>query len=191
MWPVISLLVLFVFIALVIVSLIYLNNDLIAKKNQIDRSFSTIDVLLKKRCDLIPNLVAVAQQYMLFEKETLTNIAGLRSRALSGRMDVDRRVEIENQISKALSDIMVTVESYPDLKTDGQFRNLQASLNEAEEQLSAARRFYNTSVNDYNNAVEMFPSNLLASRMHLRTRRLFEATEQERQNVDVRQMFRS
>jgi LemA protein len=184
-----ALIFLIVILAALVILAIYINNDLIAKKNQIDKSFSSIDVILKKRCDLIPNLVAVAQQYMEFEKETLTNISGLRSRAISGRLTPDSRIDVENQISRSLGEIMVTVEAYPDLKSDRQFQNLQASLNEVEEQLSAARRFYNASVNDFNNAVEMFPSNIIASWMRLRVLKFFEATEQERQNVNVRQLF--
>lgn len=177
-------------IALVIIGLIYLNNDLIGKKNQIERAFASVDVLLKKRCDLIPNLVAIAKQYMDFEQETLTRIAGLRSRALSGRLTPDQRVSVENQLSRDLNDFFVSAEAYPELRSNQQFVDLQATLNETEEQISAARRFYNSAVNEFNNAVEMFPSNIVASWMHLRTQSFFAIEEQERQVVDVHQLFK-
>jgi LemA protein len=177
-------------VALLISGWIYLNNDLIGKKNQIERAFASIDVLLKKRCDLIPNLVAIAQQYMEFEKETFTRIAGLRSRAMSGRLSTDERMSIENQITRDLSDFFVSVESYPELRSNQQFLDLQAAINEAEEQISAARRFYNTAVNEFNNAVEMFPSNIVAGFMRLRPQAFFAIEERERQSVDVHQLFK-
>ena len=147
MWFFLTFLLLIIAIAAVIV---VLYNGLVAKKNQVDNAFASIDVMLKKRCDLIPNLVAVAQKYMKFEQKTLTRIAGLRSRAMT--MQGDDRINVENQISRELGNIMVAIEAYPDLKANQNFLELQQSLNEIEEQISAARRFYNTSVTDYNNA---------------------------------------
>ncbi len=184
------LIFLIMLIALLISVWVYFNNDLIGKKNQIERAFATIDVLLKKRCDLIPNLVAIAQQYMEFEKETFTRIAGLRSRAMSGRLTADQRMTVESQITRDLSDFFVSVESYPELRSNQQFVDLQATLNETEEQISAARRFHNTAVNEFNNAVEMFPSSIVASFMRLRTQALFSIEERERQSVDVHQLFK-
>lgn len=166
-----------------------LYNTLVGKKNQVDNAFASIDVILKKRCDLIPNLVATVKQYADYEQETLTRVVGLRARALSA--DGDERIQVENQISRELSGIMVNVEAYPDLKASQNFMDLQQSLNEVEEQLSAARRFYNTAVTDYNNAIEMFPTNLLASGMNYSRKTVFEATEQERQNVNVKSLFNS
>lgn len=167
-----------------------LYNSLVGKKNQVENAFASIDVLLKKRCDLIPNLVATVQEYAQFEQNTLVNISKLRSRAMAGQVGGDERVELENQISRSIGNIMVAVEAYPELKASANFQQLQGSLNEIEEQISAARRFYNSAVTDYNNALEMFPSNLIASSMNYRPRRLFEAMEQERQSVDVRSLFR-
>ncbi|MDX2098137.1 MAG: LemA family protein [Leptolyngbyaceae cyanobacterium bins.59] len=164
-----------------------LYNSLIDKKNQVEKAFSSIDVLLKKRSDLIPNLVATVQKYMQFEQETLTEIARLRSKAIQAKGN--ERVQLENQISHSLGNIMIAVEAYPELKANQNFADLQASLNETEEQISAARRFYNSAVTDLNNAIEMFPTNLLASSMNLRPKPFFEATEQERQNVDVGNLF--
>jgi len=164
-------------------------NTLIAKKNQVDNAFSTIDVLLQKRWDLIPNLVAVAQKYMQFEQTTLTEIAKLRTKAISERVSDDARVTLENQISRGLGNIMVAVEAYPALTSNEHFIQLQQSLNEIEEQISAARRFYNTAVTEYNNAVEMFPTNFLASWMRYSLKIQFQATPRERENVDVRNLL--
>ncbi|WP_042342372.1 LemA family protein [Calothrix sp. PCC 7507] len=169
--------------------LVIFYNSLIAKKNQVDNAFATIDVLLQKRWDLIPNLVTVAQKYMQFEQKTLTDIAKLRTKAISERVSDNARVALENQISSGLGNIMVAVEAYPTLTSNEHFIQLQQSLNEVEEQISAARRFYNTAVTEYNNAVEMFPTNFLASWLRYSLKLQFLSTTTERQNVDVRNLF--
>jgi LemA protein len=165
-------------------------NTLIAKKNQNDNSFAQIDVFLKKRHDLIPNLVATAQNYMKHERETLTQIADLRSRAASGSLSQADRTKVESDISAALGKIMVAVENYPDLKADKQFLLLQAALNEAEEQISAARRAFNASVTDYNNAVQMFPTKLVAALMGLQPRPVFAASAEDRAAPNVASGFK-
>jgi LemA protein len=167
-----------------------LYNSLVAKKNNVEQAFSTIDVLLKKRSDLIPNLVASVQQYKEFEQNTLVEVTRLRSRVMSRGVGRNERVDLENQISRSLGNILALAENYPDLKANEQFSQLQAAIYEIEEQISAARRFYNSAVTEYNNGIEMFPSNLIASSMNYHRRRLFESTEQERQNVDVNALFR-
>jgi len=167
--------------------LVMMYNGLVAKKNQVENAFASVDVMLKKRSDLIPNLVATVKQYMQFEQQTLVEVTRLRSRAASATGDA--RIDLENQISRAIGNIMVAVEAYPELKANQNFTQLQESLNEVEEQISAARRFYNSAVNDYNNAVEMFPTNIMAQSMNYRMKKMFEATEQERRNVDVGNLF--
>ncbi len=167
--------------------LVMMYNGLVAKKNQVENAFASVDVMLKKRSDLIPNLVATVKQYMQFEQQTLVEVTRLRSRAASATGDA--RIDLENQISRAIGNIMVAVEAYPELKANQNFVHLQESLNEVEEQISAARRFYNSAVNDYNNAVEMFPTNIMAQSMNYRMKKMFEATEQERRNVDVGNLF--
>ena len=160
-------------------------NGLIYKKNQVDKSFSIVDVLLKKRCDLIPNLVAVVKKHMQFEQQTLAEITRLRSRVMSGEVNESQRLTLENQISRTMGNIMALIENYPELKSNHHISQLLASLNEIEEQISAARRFFNTAVTEYNNAIEMFPTNLFATQMKYRPKQLFVATEQDRTNVDV------
>ncbi|WP_299403092.1 LemA family protein [Acaryochloris sp. IP29b_bin.148] len=164
-------------------------NLLVAKKNQVDQAFSSIDVLLKKRCDVIPNLVAVAKTYMEFEERTLVKVTRLRSQVMSGRGGGENRIQLENELSGALANVLALTENYPDLKTDGKFMQLQGSLNEVEEQLSAARRFYNSAVTSYNNSIEMFPSNFIATWRGDQTKQVFEATAQDRRAIDVRNLL--
>lgn len=164
-------------------------NSLVGKKNQVENAFASIDAMLKKRYDLLPNLVATVKQYMEHEASTLTEITELRAKATSGQVSSDEAVELNNKIGRAIGGIMVAVENYPDLKASENFKDLQRSLNEIEEQLSAARRAFNASVTDYNNAVEMFPTNMLANMMGYKRRRLFEVTEKERENPDVKSLF--
>jgi LemA protein len=179
----------FIFWCSVTVTLATLYNSLIYKKNQVDNAFSSIDVILQKRWDLIPNLVAVAQNYMQFEQQTLTQITKLRTKAISDKVSANTRVDLENQISKLLGNFMVSVEAYPELKSNEHFILLQQSLNEVEEQISAARRFYNSAVTEYNNAVEMFPTNFIASWMKYQLKLQFQTTSEERQNVNVKNLF--
>jgi LemA protein len=160
-------------------------NDLIFKKNQVDRSFSSVDILLKKRCDLIPNLVAVVKKHLQFEQQTLAEVTRLRSRLVSGEINNTQRLTLENQLSRSMGSVVAVIENYPELKSDRHISQLLASLNEIEEQISAARRFFNTAVTEYNNAIEMFPTNLFATQMKYRAKQLFIATEGDRNNVDV------
>lgn len=178
---------------LLIVALIgvFTYNSLIAKKNAVDNAFSSIDAMLKKRYDLIPNLVETVKQYMSYEKDTITKVVELRSKVLSGNIASEERVQIEKQISGALRNIMVSVENYPDLKASQNFVQLQGAWNEIEEQISAARRAYNAAVLNLNNAVEQFPSSIFAGMMNVSKRTFFEIAEAERQNVKASDLFKS
>lgn len=176
-------------VVLIIVVLMY--NSLVGKKNQVENAFGSIDAMLKKRYDLIPNLIATVKTYMQHEKDTLTKITELRTKAMSGDISNDEKVTINNQLNKAIGGIMVAVENYPDLKASSNFLQLQSSFNEIEEQLSASRRAFNSSVTDYNNAVEMFPTNLLAGMIGYKRKQVFEIPETERQNINAAQLFKS
>ena len=168
---------------------IWLYNSLINKKNQVQNAFGGIDALLKKRYDLIPNLISAVKTYMKHEAGVLTEITELRTKVVSGQLSDDEKVNLDNKISKSIGGIMVAVENYPDLKASRNFTQLQAALNEVEEQISAARRAYNASVTDYNNATEMFPTSFFASLMGYKMKTLFEISETERENVDVANLF--
>ncbi len=173
----------------IVLVLILIYNNLVAKKNQVANAFSSIDVLLKKRFDLIPNLTKTVKRYMKHEADVLTQVTDMRTKAFSGRMTDTETVEMDQKVSSALGQIMVAVENYPDLKASETFINLQASLNEVEEQISAARRGYNASVKDYNNALEMFPSNIIANLMRYQQKIFFEIDTQERKTADVGQLL--
>ncbi|WP_229641387.1 LemA family protein [Waterburya agarophytonicola] len=168
---------------------IQIYNSLIVKKNQVSKSFASVDVLLKKRWDLIPNLVAVVKNHMEFEQQTLAEITRLRSRAMSGEISPEQRLNVENQITRTMGSIMALIENYPDLKSNNHVTQLLESLNETEEQISAARRFYNSAVTDYNNAIEMFPSNLVAGYMKYAAKELFVTPAEERANVNVGELL--
>ncbi|MFW5725947.1 MAG: LemA family protein [Bacteroidota bacterium] len=164
-------------------------NRLVRLRNMADKAFASIDAMAKKRYDLIPNLVATVSKYMEHERATLAEITEMRAKAVSGNLSDNEKVDLDNKISRAMGGIMVAVENYPDLKANQNFLQLQGSLNEVEEQLSAARRAYNAAVTDYNNACQMFPSNVFAVIFNFKTKRLFEISELERQNVNVKTLF--
>ena len=171
------------------IMLVVIYNSLVGKKNQVENVFGSVDAMLKKRYDLIPNLVSSVQNYMQHERGTLNELTELRAKALSAGLSSDEKVDLDNRLSKALGGIMVAVENYPDLKANQNFLQLQGSLNEVEEQISAARRAYNAAVTSYNNSVEMFPTNVLASMMSYKRKRVFEISEGERQNINVQDLF--
>jgi len=171
-------------IVIIILIPVLIFNSLIGKKNQALNVFSTIDVLLKKRYDLIPNLVSTVKGYAKHERQLLQQITEIRAMAL-GSTSHDEQVALDSDLTKALSRLMLVVENYPQLKASDNFMHLQRTLTELEEQISAARRAYNASVTDYNNAVEMFPTNIVASMIRYQRRKFFEIPRQQRQNVDA------
>ena len=175
----------------VILVVVFLYNSLIAKKNQVTNVFGTIDALLKKRYDLLPKLISTVKAYMEHEKSLLTEITEMRAKAVSGRLSDDEQVDLDNKLSKMLGGIMVAVENYPDLKANQNFLQLQRAMNEIEEQISAARRAYNAAVTAYNNAVEMFPTNVAASMMRYKLKKVFEISEEQREDVDAEKLFKS
>jgi LemA protein len=179
---------LIIIIVLAIV-LILMYNSLVAKKNQVDNIFATIDAQLKKRYDLIPNLVASVSKYMEHEKSILEDITKLRSEANKPNISQKEKIDLDAKISSALGSIMIAVENYPDLKANENVIHLQHSLNEVEAQIAAARRAYNQAVTDYNNALEMIPTNIMANAMGYRQKELFVIPENERKNIDVGELF--
>lgn len=175
--------------AAIVLIAILMYNALIGKKNQVENIFAGMDAVLKKRFDLIPNLVASVSQYMEHEKSTLEKITELRAQAMKPNISDTQKIALDAKLSAALGSITVAMENYPDLKANENVMHLQRSLNEAEEQISAARRAYNQAVTDLNNAIEMFPTSMMASWMKLERKAVFEITQNERQNVDVANLF--
>jgi len=164
---------------------ILLFNNLISKKNKVEEAYSGIDVMLKKRTDLIPRLVNTVKGSMQHERETLTELTQLREKLLNKDTSPNDRFTMENQLGKLLGNIQLRAEAYPELKANQNFALLQNSLNEMEEQLSAARRAYNAAVNSFNNGMEMFPSNIVAKLMGYTNRTLFTIEPAEAKAPEV------
>ncbi|MBN2281257.1 MAG: LemA family protein [Candidatus Marinimicrobia bacterium] len=184
-----TLIALLIFILFISIFVAMLYNMLVRKRNQVDNAFGGMDVQLKKRYDLIPNLVTTVKQYAAHENDLLTRITEMRSKVFEGNLSPNEKVALDNQISAGMRSLLVAVENYPDLKASENFINLQRSLNETEAQISAARRTYNAVITDFNNAIQSFPSNILAGMMGLAPREVFVITETERQNVELKNLF--
>jgi LemA protein len=178
-------------LGVIIVVLVLMYNSLISKKNEVDNIFAGVDAVLKKRYDLIPNLVASVSRYMEHERGLLEKVTELRSQAMKPGISDEKVIDIDRQITSALGSIMVAVENYPDLKANENVMHLQRTLHEVEAQIAAARRAYNQAVTDYNNATEMIPTNIMASMMNFKRKQVFEITEGERENVNVKELFNS
>lgn len=181
-------LIIFVVIAITCIS-IY--NSLIVKKNQTDNAFSAIDVMLKKRFDLLPNLVETVKKYMQYEGDILTKIVSLRSRVSNPGLSKEEKFNLDQELSREIKGLMIHVENYPNLKADQSFLNLQITWRESEEQIAAARRSYNASITDYNNSIAMFPGNIIAGMMNYTAKPLLSISETERNNVNAKDLFNS
>jgi LemA protein len=184
-----TIVILLIVLGVILLAFILTYNKLVSKKNYVENVFASLDALLKKRYDLIPNLVSTVQQYMKHERELLTEITETRTKALSGNIASNEAVEYDNKLTNLMGRLMVSVENYPDLKASQNFLNLQGSLNEVEEQIAAGRRSFNARVMDYNNAIEMFPSSLVARMIGYQRKQFFEIPQHQRENVDVGNMF--
>ncbi len=169
--------------------LVAIYNGLIRRRNEVDNAFGGIDAQLKKRYDLIPNLVSSVKQYAKHEREILTKITELRASAIDPNMSMNEKITLDNKISEAIGGIMVAVENYPDLKASENFMNLQRSLNEVESQISAARRTFNAVVTDYNNGIQVFRNSLLGNGMGMEQKEVFVIPETERENIDISKLF--
>lgn len=183
------LFVLFIPLGLLLVAgliLIGIYNGLVSKQNMVRNAFSTIDVMLKKRRDLIPNLVETVKGFAAHEKDTFERIIALRNQAAAPGISETERMRVEGQIGPQVGRLLAIGEAYPELKSSDQFLNLQRNLTEVEEQISAARRAYNGAVLGINNAVESFPSNLIASRFGFKRHDFFEGEEEARQSISVK-----
>ncbi|MEG1979078.1 MAG: LemA family protein [Victivallaceae bacterium] len=182
---------LYLVIALVVLIMIFAGfyNSFVVKRNNVDNAFSAIDTQLKKRCDLVPNLVAAVKAYMKHENGTLLAITQFRSQAAAPGVSAAERMELDNKISRGIHSLMVQLEAYPDLKASESFMHLQRSMTEIEEQLSASRRAYNAAVTVYNNAIMLFPGALFAGMYNFKARQLFEAAPDERNNPNVSNLF--
>jgi LemA protein len=178
-----------IILIVVVIVLILMYNSLVSKKNQVENIFASVDTQLKKRYDLIPNLVASVSKYMEHEKSTLEEVTKLRAEANKPNISDEQKIALDAKVSSALGSIMIAVENYPELKANENVMHLQRSLSEVEEQISAARRAYNQAVTDYNNAIEMIPTNFMAQAMNYQRKQVFEIHETERKNINVKELF--
>jgi LemA protein len=183
--------ILFLIIGVGAVFVVFIYNNLVTAKNNVELGFSSIDVMLKKRYDLIPNLVESVKAYMKYEGDLLTQITSLRSRLESGAINDSEKDAAQNQLTGLMKNVIVASENYPELKTSEQFVMLQRSWNEVEEQISASRRAYNSAVTQYNNSIESFPTNMVASMFGHKRKPLLETPESERKNVNAKTLFGS
>ncbi len=178
----------FVLLAVVVI-VVVMYNSLISKKNEIDNAVGGVHTYLKKRADLIPNLVETVKQYAAHESKLLTELTEARTAVQKGLSDEGEMQANDSMMSKMLGRVVAVAESYPDLKANQNFLSLQASLNEIEGQLSAARRTYNAAVVRYNTAIESIPTNIIASMMGYRRKPVFQVSEAEAVRPDIGKLF--
>jgi LemA protein len=171
-------------IAILLFWLVAIYNGLVTLKNRVDEAWSDIDVQLKRRYDLIPNLVETVKGYARHEASTLENVIKARSVAM-GATSASARAEAENMLSQTLKSIFALSENYPDLKASQNFLQLQDDLKDAEDKIQASRRFYNANVRDFNTKLQVFPNNVIAGRLNFKKYEFFEITSGERGSVQV------
>lgn len=173
-------------IVLIIGSFIVTNyNSLVSLRNKVKDQWAQIDVQLKRRFDLIPNLVETVKGYAKHETETLENVIKARN-MFSEAKTPEAEMKANGELSTAISKLFALSESYPDLKANTNFSNLQAELKDTEDKISYARQFYNDNAMTYKNKTEMFPSNLIAKMFGFKPEPFFEAEEKEKENVQVK-----
>ena len=172
-----------VVIVLLVVWGISIYNSLVKLRNNRENAFANIDVQLKQRHDLVPQLVATVKGYADHEKEVLTRVTAARSAAMNAT-SIDDRITAENALTSALSGLKVSLEAYPELKANENFLQLQNELSDIENKLAAVRRFFNSTTRELNNAVQTFPSNLFASMFVFKKETMFEIPTEQREEMD-------
>lgn len=181
----IALIIVLVIVVLLVFYVIGTYNSLVNLRNKIKDNWAQIDVLLKRRNDLIPNLVETVKGYAAHEKTTLNEVIEARNKAVSANTPSEE-MAAAGELTNALSRLFALSENYPDLKANTNFLDLQANLKETEDKISYARQFYNDSVMVYKNKLEMFPSNVIASMFGFKQEQFFEATEEEKEVPQVK-----
>ena len=180
-----ALIIIAIILVLIILYVINTRNALVVLRNKVKDQLSQIDVQLKRRFDLIPNLVETVKGYAKHEKGTLEDVVKARNTYLSATTPEDQ-LKADGELTKAVNKLFALAESYPDLKANESFLSLQKELTTCEDKITYARQFYNDSVLSYNNKIELFPSSLVASMFHFEKEKFFEATADERKNVQVK-----
>ena len=183
-----SVIVIVIVVGLLLLAVFYVigvYNKLVNARNKVNNQFSQIDVQLKRRADLIPNLVETVKGYAKHEEGTLTAVIEARNKAVSAN-GVNEKIDAENQLTGALNKLFALTEAYPELKANENFMSLQNDLTDTEDKITYARQFYNDSAMSFNNLVEMFPSNIVASMFRFKKYDYFEASEKEKEAPKVK-----
>ena len=173
--------------AIVLLILLFLGttyNSLVSLRNKVKDQWSQIDVLLKRRTDLIPNLVETVKGYAKHESETLENVIAARNKVVDAKT-TEEEIKADGELSRALGRLMAVAEAYPDLKANTNFLDLQANLKESEDKIQYARQFYNDAVLNYKNKLEVFPSNIVASLFNFKPEAFFEIDEASKEAPKV------
>lgn len=180
------MIIFWIILAVLVVGGIAVYNSLIRSRNRVDEAWSDIEVQLKRRYDLIPNLVETVKGYAKQESSVLENVTKARSEAMQAG-SMEEKLKDENMLSGALKSLFAVAESYPDLKSNQNFLQMQADLTDTEDKIQASRRFYNGTVRDFNTKLQVFPTNLFASMLGFKVREFFDIDEKgpEGQNVKV------
>lgn len=176
--------VIIVIIALIAIYVFTTYNSFVKLNNKVEEAFSTMDVYLKKRWDLIPNIVESVKGYAKHEKDLFKEVVELRNGAYDN-MSSDEKIDVNNKLSQGINKIMAIAESYPDLKANENFKDLNNQLTKVEEDIANSRKYYNGTVRMFNDKVQMFPSNLVASIFGYKAKNMFEVSADERENVKV------
>ena len=159
-------------------------NKLVNARNKVENQFSQVDIQLKRRADLIPNLVETVKGYAKHEKETFTEVIEARNKAVNAGT-VNEKIEANNELTGALNKLFALAEAYPELKANENFLSLQNDLKDTEDKITYARQFYNDSAMGYNNLTQMFPSNIVASMFGFKKFEYFKAEEKDKETPKV------
>lgn len=178
------LIIIIAIVALFVIYIISTYNKFIKLRNKVEEAFATMDVYLKKRWDLIPNLVNTVKGYAKHESETLEKVIGLRAGSYDSMSD-DEKIEANQQISSGIAKIMAVAEAYPDLKANENFMDLSNQLKSTEDEIANSRKYYNAVVRIFNNAIMVIPANIVAGIFNFKPKKMFETAAEERENVKV------
>lgn len=178
----------YIIILIAILIIIYgftLYNSFVKLNNKVKEAFSTMDIYLKKRWDLIPNIVEIVKGYAKHEKDTLKEIVELRNSAYD-EMTAEEKIKTNEQLSSSINKVRVLTEAYPNLKANENFKDLSNQLAKVEDEIANSRKYYNAVVRIYNNKVEMFPNNIFATLFGYCPKTMFEASTNEKENVNIK-----
>ena len=179
---------LYIIIAVVVLILIYVlitYNSFVKLNNRVKESFATMDVYLKKRWDLVPNIIESVKGYAKHEKETLEEIVNLRNSNYDN-MSQEEKIKTNQSLTSGINKVIALAEAYPDLKASENFKDLNNQLTKVEEDIANSRKYYNAVVREFNNKAEMLPSNIIAMMFGFKSKTMFEINETERENVQVK-----